>query len=80
MHVGSNWFVTSLYRKEILSHQIVKQVRVGDMTPEERAARGLVDARDDDVVSIAVGNVVKDTPPPGPAAINLKDGERIEKI
>ncbi len=63
-----------------MSHQIVKKVRVGDLSPEERAAHGVVDARDDEVVNIAVANVVKDAPPSSPAAINLKDGERVEKL
>lgn len=63
-----------------MSHQVSKRVRVGDLSPEDRAKYGLTEHGENEFANIIVANVVKDEPADEPKKIELKPGERVEPI
>lgn len=63
-----------------MSHQITKIVKVGSLSEADRKARGLADMPDDMEVPIVVEEIVTDPVAVDPKPIELKRGQRRQKL
>lgn len=63
-----------------MSHQITKIIKVGSLSEADRKARGLADMPDDMDVPIVVEEIVTDPVPVDPKPIELKRGQRRQKL